>query len=84
MAANFSDRVPLCFLADARLRSNMLFCPSVLPVPPAIRPFTELCRGTVGNLNDKLHSSILAVFRSRVRRTRGSRLVLSSDLEQFE
>ena len=37
--------------------------PSILPIPPGIRPFNS---NLPGSLNDKLHSSIHAVFRSYV------------------
>ena len=50
-----------------------------------IRPInTQFWRGTAGNLNDKVHSSILAVFRPYFGRTHGPLLVSSSDLDQLE
>ena len=59
------DREPLCLVADAQPRSDMpvslLSCMFLLQSNNS----TELCRGTVGNSNDSLHSSILPVFRSR-------------------
>ena len=63
-AADFSDRVPLCFLTDARQRSNLLVCLLSCPFLPQSSHSAELRRGTVATLNDKLHSSVLAVLRS--------------------
>ena len=52
-------------LADAPSRSDMLVrllsCMFLLQSDHSI----ALCRDTAGNLNDNVHSSILAVFRSR-------------------
>ena len=62
MAANFSDRVPLCFLADARLRSHMLVCLLSCLFFLQSEHSTDFRRGTVGDSNDKLRSSIFAVF----------------------
>ena len=69
---NFSDRAPLCFLAEARLRSNMtvclIFCLFLLK---SDHP-TGLCRGAAGNLNVWRSLSIRAAFRPRVWRTQDS------------
>ena len=42
VASNFPDQVPLCFIEDARMRSNSACLPSFLPIPPAIRPFNRI------------------------------------------
>ena len=57
----FPIRCRFAFLSDARLRSNTLVC--LLSCRQSDQS-TELCRGTIGNLNDKLQSSYHAVFRS--------------------
>ena len=62
----FPDQVPPCFSEDARPRCNMLVyilsCLFLLQSDHS----TNFCRGSVGNLNYNLHSSVLAVFRSYV------------------
>ena len=46
VSANFSDQVPLYFLADAKLRSNV-GCP---PVPPVLRPCNRIVSKCCGEL----------------------------------
>ena len=77
VVGNFSGQVRLCFAEDVRPRSNMLaYLLSCL--------FHLQSDRVARNLNDILHLSVHAVFRSYVRRTRGSQLVLSSDLQWLE
>ena len=63
MVANFSDQVLPIFPEDARLRSNVLVCLLSCLFLSQSDHSTEFRRGTAGNLNDKLHSAIHAVFR---------------------
>ena len=62
--ANFSDQILPFFAEDARLRSDMLVCLLSCLSLLLSDNSTEFCQCTLGNLNDKLHSSIHAVFRS--------------------
>ena len=66
VAASFSDPgTALLWLRMPRLPSDMpVWLPSCLFLLQSVHS-TDFCQSTVGNLNDKLHSSILAVFRSR-------------------
>ena len=47
------NQIPLCFLADARLRRTMLVCLLVCLFLMQSDHSTEFCRVTVGNMNDK-------------------------------
>ena len=77
-------KVPLCFVADARLGSIMRVCLVCCLFLLQSDHSTELWRGSAGSLHDNLQSSIRAAFRTCVWRTRCSPLIASSDHEQLE